>query len=225
MSDNILYGLERSVYTRIARLALEEKGVPYVLHEVEIFGPEGVPPAHLQRHPFGRIPVLASGGFVLYETSAITRYVDEAFAGRLLQPHTPQQRARMNQVIGLLDAYGYRPMVWSVFVQRVRIPLQGGMPDEAEISRGLLDAGKCLQALDDLVALEPYLVGDMLSLADLHAYPMLRYLALAPEGRALLEDQHPRLWGWLEMMAQRPGVLRTRGRFEMGAEVAASSAQ
>jgi hypothetical protein len=50
-----LYGLERSVYTRIARLALEEKGVAYTLHETEIFGPGGVPPtpgaASLRTHP------------------------------------------------------------------------------------------------------------------------------------------------------------------------------
>ena len=41
-----LHGLARSVYTRIVRLALEEKGVAYTLHEVEIFGPDGVPAEH-----------------------------------------------------------------------------------------------------------------------------------------------------------------------------------
>ena len=72
----LLFGLERSVYTRIARLALEEKGVPYLMQEVEIFGPEGVPLDHLQRHPFGRVPVLQHDAFFLYETAAITQYID-----------------------------------------------------------------------------------------------------------------------------------------------------
>ena len=58
MSDPVLYGLSRSVYTRIARLALEEKGVRYTLEEVEIFGADGVPEEYLARQPFGRIPVL-----------------------------------------------------------------------------------------------------------------------------------------------------------------------
>jgi glutathione S-transferase len=62
-----LYGLSRSVYTRTARLALEEKGVGYELCEVEIFGEHGVPPEHYARHPFGRIPVLEHDGFMLFE--------------------------------------------------------------------------------------------------------------------------------------------------------------
>ena len=88
-----LYGLERSVYTRIARLALEEKGVAYTLHETEIFGPGGVPAEHLARHPFGRIPVLEHGDFQLSETASITRYVDEGCRGPALQPGGPPARA------------------------------------------------------------------------------------------------------------------------------------
>jgi glutathione S-transferase len=68
----MLFGLERSVYTRIARLALEEKGVPYSLHEVEIFGASGVPQEHLQRHPFGRTTVL------LHEISPLRDRSDNA---------------------------------------------------------------------------------------------------------------------------------------------------
>lgn len=113
----MLYGLSRSVYTRIARLALEEKGVDYCLEEVEIFGPQGVPNDHLLRHPFGRIPVLKHRDFLLYETAAITRYVDESFPGLPLQPAEVLARARMAQIIGILDSYAYRPMVWGVFVQ------------------------------------------------------------------------------------------------------------
>ena len=48
-----LYGAEYSVYTRIARLVLEECGVSYSLLEVDIFGAEDELPAdYLRRHPF-----------------------------------------------------------------------------------------------------------------------------------------------------------------------------
>jgi len=212
--DNVdLYGLARSVYTRIARLALEEKGVTYTLHETEIFGPGGVPPEHRARHPFGRIPALDHDGFQLYETAAIARYVDEAWPGPALQPRDARQRARMNQVIGLLDAYAYRPLVWDVFVERVGKPLRGQAPDEARIVQGLAASQQALDALAALAPCQSHLLGADLTLADLHAYPMLCFLSLAPEGEALLRRYEP-LWRWLAAMRSRASVERTRTRYE-----------
>jgi glutathione S-transferase len=208
-----LFGLERSVYTRIARLALEEKGVSYSLHEIEIFGPNGVPPEHLRRHPFGRIPSLEHEGFSLYETAAIVRYVDEAFPGPALQPREARARARVNQIIGLLDSYAYRPMVWGVFVERVRVPLSGGKSDEARVAEAAAAANTSLAALTALVDCGTYLVGQQLTLADLHTFPILRYFSLAPEGRQLLAE-YSVLQQWLARMLARPSVQRTRTKYE-----------
>lgn len=216
-APTVLFGLERSVYTRIARLALEEKGAPYSLHEVEIFGPEGVPDSHLSRHPFGRIPVLQHGSFVVYETSAICRYVDEVFRGHTLQPSGVEQRARMNQIIGVLDSYAYRPMVWGVFVQRVSVPLSGGLPDESLIATSLESSCICLGALEALMSDSPFLTGKSVSLADLHAIPMLRYFCLAPEGLAALKH-YARLHHWYQAMLVRPSVVSTTGGYEQGKE-------
>jgi glutathione S-transferase len=211
-SEVQLHGLARSVYTRIARLALEEKGVAYTLHEVEIFGPDGAPAAHLERHPFGRIPALEHGEFQLYETQAITRYVDEAFQGPSLQPADAARRARMNQIIGVLDAYAYRPMVWGVVVPRMR-PQPGEPPNEAKIAEAMAASARALDALDALTSCTPYLLGQDLTLADLHAWPVLSCFAFAPEGAALLA-QHAALQRWLQTMRQRPSVQRTRSVFD-----------
>jgi glutathione S-transferase len=209
-----LYGLERSVYTRIARLALEEKSVSYALHEVEIFGPSGVPPEHLRRHPFGRIPALEHGGFWLYETTAITRYVEEAFAGPQLQPIEPRERARVNQVVSVLDSYAYRPMVWGVFVERVLVPLSGRTPNESTVAESLAAARTCLSALIRIVECQPFLVAPNLTLADLHALPILAYFCLAPEGQQVIAE-YPALERWLAMMNSRPSVQRTRSKYEL----------
>jgi glutathione S-transferase len=208
-----LHGLARSVYTRIARLALEEKGVAYTLHEVEIFGPDGVPAEHLARHPFGRIPAFAHGDFRLYETGAITRYVDEAFAGPALQPADAARRARMNQIISVLDAYAYRPMVWGVVVPRMRRRPGDAAPDEVRIAEALAASARALDALDALIATGPHLLGAELTLADLHAYPVLGCFAFAPEGAALLQ-RHAALQRWWQAMQQRPSVQRTRSLFD-----------
>jgi glutathione S-transferase len=209
-SKTLLFGLERSVYTRIARLVLEEKGVPYLTQEVEIFGPDGVPLDHLQRHPFGRVPVLQHDAFFLYETAAITHYIDEAFDGPALQPPDLRRRARMRQVIGILDSYAYRPMVWGVYVQRLRVPLSGGAPDEAEIARSLEASARCLGALSELLGSVSYFAGEQLSLADLHALPILHYFCLVPEGHAMFQ-QYASLAGWYELMLTRPSVRSTVG--------------
>lgn len=211
-----LYGLPRSVYTRIVRLTLEEKAVSYQLEEVDIFGPGGVPAAHTQRHPFGRIPVLTHEGLSIYETAAICRYVDEAFPGPSLQPPTPPERARMAQVIGLLDSYAYRPMVWGVFVQRVRIPLTGGSTDESLVAKSLKESRLALEALSALVGDSPFLAGAALSLADLHAYPILRYLSLAPEGEAAI-GEHRALASWLARLGTRASAQRTATQYEQRA--------
>jgi glutathione S-transferase len=214
MGDPVLYGLSRSVYTRIARLALEEKGVRYRLEEVEIFGPEGVPDEHLARQPFGRIPAFVHDGFTLYETGAITRYVDEAFAGTRLQPQEPRARARMSQVIGIVDSYAYRPMIWGVFFARVVAPSEGIQPDEKHAAESLAKARTCCRALEAILAGQRYFTGDELTLADLHALPILLYFSMPREGAETL-SAHPRLRAWLDNMTARPSVQRTQGKYEL----------
>ena len=143
MGKPIVYGADYSVYVRIVRLALEEKGIDYGLVPVDVFAAGGIPGWYLEHHPFGRIPAFEHDGFRLFEASAIARYVDEAFAGPALQPTDARTRATMNQIIGMLDAYSYRAMVWDVAVER----LEKEAPDEALIANGLRQAETVLLSL------------------------------------------------------------------------------
>ena len=216
MSAPRVFGASYSVYVRIVRLTLAEKAVPYELQELDIFAPGGPPPDYLvHRHPFGRIPAFEHDGFRLYETAAIARYVDEAFAGPPLQPADPRGRARMTQIISLLDNYAYRPLVWDLFVERMRAPVQGRQPDEARIAAALPAAETCLDALVVLMADGPYLAGPALTLADLHAAPMFIYARLAAEACALLR-RRPALEAWVDRIIGRPSVAATRSPFEPG---------
>ncbi|MBX9942613.1 MAG: glutathione S-transferase family protein [Reyranella sp.] len=203
----VLHGYHFSVYTRIARLVLVEKGVPYERVEVNPFSP-GVPAAYLALHPFGRVPTLVHDGFALYETGAISRYVDRAFAGPSLQPQDPRALARMDQIIGLVDSYGYWPLVRQVFVHGVFRKRTNGEHDPAELARGLVAAAKVLDALEALAAAETFLVGPALSLADLHLGAMIAYFAAAPEGAALLAGR-PRLAAWWRQLRERSSLRDT----------------
>jgi len=116
-----------------ARLSLAEKGVEYDLVPVDVFAKEGPPPGYLDRHPFGRIPAFEHAGFLLYETGAIARYIDEAFEGPKLQPADIGERARCNQLISIADNYAYPNLVWGIYVERVSKPKRGAVADEAKI--------------------------------------------------------------------------------------------
>jgi glutathione S-transferase len=203
----VLHGYRYSVYTRIVRLVLAEKEVPYERVEVDPFAPE-VPAAYLALHPFGRVPALVHDDFVLYETGAIARYLDRAFAGPILQPDEPRALARMDQIIGIVDAYGYWPMVRQVFSHRVFRPAAGRPPDEAEGVRGLDGSAKVLGALEALAAPDAFLAGPAVSLADFHLGAMIAYFTAAPEGAAMLED-YPRLAVWWATLSRRPSFAAT----------------
>ena len=208
MSQVTLYGAAYSAYVRMARLVLEEKGVPYDLVEVDVFAEGGPPAEHFARQPFGKIPAFDHAGFALYETTAITHYIDEAFEGPPLLPADAQGRARANQIVGLLDSQAYRACVWEVYVERVEVPREGGTSDEATIARGLKTAETCLKALEDLMGAGPFFLGADVSLADLHAVPIFHYFRLAPEGAEALE-RHPKLSAWWALMSERPSVAAT----------------
>ena len=202
-----LHGYRYSVYLRIAAMTLVEKDVPWTHVEVDPFA-ETVPESYLALNPFGRVPTLVHDGFVLYETTAITRYIDEAFAGVALQPADARDRARMNQIVAVADSYGYWPLVRQVFSHRVFRPAQGEAGDEAVIAEGLRKSKTVLAALERLAAGGRFLVGSSLSLADLHLGAMVDYFTAADEGRAELV-RHPGLSQWWAAFSQRPSLLRT----------------
>lgn len=203
-----LYGADYSVYVRIARLALIEKGVDHELVPVDVFSSAGIPAWYRDLHPFGRIPAFQHDGLRLFETAAIARYVDEAFPGPALQPELPDARAAMNQIIGLLDAYAYRAMVWDVYVERMSKPRAGNASDENRIAAALPVARTCLETLARLKAPGPWLLGGQLTLADLHAAPIFAYFIKAPEGSAML-GANSTMHDWWREISVRPSFAAT----------------
>jgi glutathione S-transferase len=67
----------------------------------------------------------------------------------------------------------------------------------------------CLSALAALMGEAPWLAGAEITLADLHAAPIVSVFRVAPEGANLL-GQETRLRGWWERASARPSFLRTK---------------
>jgi glutathione S-transferase len=194
----LLHGYRYSVYNRIARLALLLKKVVHRTIEVDPFAE--LSEAYLKLHPFGRVPALTHGAFDLFETSAITRYVDRSFEGRALQPEGAAALARMDQVMAVVDAYAYWPMVRQVSSHAFFRPFLGEPSSRAEIDKGLEASRKVLSFLDRVAGEGLILAGRDITLADCHLAPMMDYFVRAEEGKAALSP-HRALRRWWDRVS------------------------
>ncbi len=208
MAHPIVYGPAGSTYVWSARLALAEKGVTHELVDVP-FGSRHEQP-HLSRQPFAKVPAFEHDGFALYETQAIVRYVDERFAGAPLQPEDVHQWSRMNQLIGIVDAYAWPSIAAAILFNRVLAPrFLGREPDEAAIAAALPCARLCLAEIDRLMAENQFLAAGFITLADLMAVPLLYLFSNIPDGKAPFAE-HPKLMGWIRRMEARQSFQVTK---------------
>jgi glutathione S-transferase len=212
MTEPVLYGHPWSIYTRSARLALEEKDAVYRL---DVLGPGAMKSAeHLARHPFGKIPFLEHDGLWLYETLAILDYVEAAFDGPRLRPAGAREVGRMSQALQVV--HNYAVPAWGGGIVRHRIigpKVRGIAPDEAAIAAGLPQAVACAKVIEDLLGPTPYLAGEAISLADLMLAPIYDSVSRTPEARAVLTP-FPGLAAWWARMAERPSVQATAPDFD-----------
>lgn len=203
MSHIRLHGFPRSTYVNVVRLVLEHKGLAYEFHDLEN---EMGRPTHLALHPFNRVPVLEHGDFRLYETAAIIVYLDDAFPASRLTPEQPQSRGRMNQWISALNAYYYPYIVYHLGHERLVFPALGIPADEKVAAAALPRINTALDVMETTLADgRPFLVGDMLTLADYALTPTMTSLDRSPEGQDLLQ-RRPHILAWRRRMDVTPAV-------------------
>ncbi len=196
MPELILHGAPRSNLVRTALITLAEKGVEFTHDPARPQTPE-----QLARHPWGKLPALTHGDVCLYETVAVTRYIDEAFDGPALQPEGPAGRARMSQWISVYSAYFDPPVMRQVVIQRLlRDP-----SDEDMIAAGIPESERSLGVIDAALGQSAYFAGDNLSLADCFYVPVVDYLTMTAEGETMLAKTG-NVMAWLERMRARDGV-------------------
>jgi glutathione S-transferase len=203
MADVTIYGFAFSTYVRTARMACAEKGITHDLEPIE----PGAP-SHLKLHPFGKMPAFKHGDFLLYETSAIGAYVDEAFDGPALQPADVKERARMRQWLSVTSDYCYQSIIRGLVIPRFVHPTRGIPVDENAIKAALPKIEGHVGILDGALEGREYLVGQALTLADLMLFPIVFYLSQTPEGGPML-SKAGNLKAWYERMNARPSAAAT----------------
>ena len=199
MSDITLWGFDGSTYVRTVKMLLAEKGVTQI-KQIPLNVLKGEPKAaeHLQRHPFGKVPVLDHDGMRLLETTAITRYLNDVLPGKSLIPQAAKDRARMDMVIGIIDSYGYGALVGGVAAYHLFPDFVGGKND-AMRQAGMATGRKVIEFVMKTKGSAPYIAG-ALSLADLYLAPILFYVSLTPDKDALFDVEGFADW-WTRIQA------------------------
>ena len=198
-----IYGLPHSTYTRTVLMTCLEKAVPFELDETGLTPIANLKKrSHRARHPFGMIPAIRDREFLLYETSAICRYIDETRDGPSLTPSGSSERALMEQWISVTNAY-----VDGDFIRRCVLHYafprgENGEPDQAVIDSAVPGIRRSLQVLNEAYGKEGFLVAGALTLADLFLAPILFYLERTPIGPGLL-DGAPNVRRGLRVLAER----------------------
>jgi glutathione S-transferase len=206
MTEFVIHGIPGSPYVRAPLLALEEKGLPWRLAPVPMGGNRA--PEYRPIHPFQKIPTLDHGDFRLYETRAILNYLDRIAPDPALTPTDPRQAARMDQLIGITDAYLAGRVSGPLTFPRM-VAASFGMPvDEDAVAAAVAPAAEVVDEVARLLADQPFMAGEALSLADLMLAPHLAFLPHFAEGAAILAP-HANLAAWIARMDARPSMAAT----------------
>lgn len=210
MTNIVVHGISFSPYVRSVSMVLEIKGLSYRHQPIDLRPvPGGLgSDEHRALHPFGRVPILDDGGFRIYETQAILRYLDARYPETPLQPTDPRALGRMSQAMGVLDCYMFTQSIRPIGAERVVRPMLMGLaPDEAIVAGALPATQTCVTALDRILGDDEFLAGEALSLADLLLAPQFHLLTPAPEFCAMIAGT--RLSPWLERMLAHPSMVAT----------------
>ena len=125
-----LYGASQSPFVRKARIALEEKGIPY---EIEYLVPVPKTPELLALHPMGKIPILRDGDLVVPDSSVICAYLEKKHPS---PPFYPADAAEFAKAL-FLEEYADTRMnevMGGIFFERfVKVHVFRQAPDEARV--------------------------------------------------------------------------------------------
>lgn len=192
MNTLTVFGFRASTYVRTVLMTCEEKQLEYTVEPLE-FGAK----SHLARHPFAKMPVLQHGDIALFETLAITHYIDGLQEAPALIPAEAVVRSRMLQWISAANDYGYMRFVAAVLNEEV---------DAAAAVNNMLPV---MASLDNVLATQTFLANDALSLADLFFYPMLSFAQSQQTAFGELLTEFAPLQRWFDGMTERSSAQRT----------------
>ncbi len=184
-------------------IMLEECGLPYNVHAINIGAGDQFKPEFLKISPNNKMPAIVDsegpGGkpFSLFESGAILVYLAEK-TGKLI-PHNIAERYKMLQWL-MFQMGGVGPMLGQNHHFRIYAPEK----IQYAIDRYTKEANRLYNVIDKQLAQSKYLAGDEYTIADIATFPWLR----SYERQGVNIEDYPHLKKWFDEIAARPAVQR-----------------
>ncbi|MFA3792691.1 glutathione S-transferase family protein [Aliiglaciecola sp. SL4] len=181
-----LYGFAVSNYFNMVKMLTALKGIEC---EDVITYPNQTP-EYLAIAPTGKVPALQTDDGVLVETNVILEYLDENYPGIALYPKDSYQKARVKELVKMIELYIELPS------RRCHAEAFWGVPGEEitkkEVKRALLNG---MQAISRTASFSPYIAGEQITAADIF---FLYSADLASKVAAKLFD--------IDLLSEAPGA-------------------
>jgi len=184
-------------------IMLEECGMPYRVHAVDIGAGDQFKPEFLAISPNNKIPAIVDpdgpdgAPISLFESGAILLYL-AAKSGRLLPQSTRGKYEALQWLMFQIGGVG--PMLGQA--HHFRIYAQEKIP--YAIERYTNEARRLYGVMNRQIARRRYIAGDEYSIADIAIFPWLR----SWKNQGIDWDEFPHLKGWFDEIAARPAVMR-----------------
>ena len=176
-------------------IALEEMGLEYRVHPLDLMALEQKQPEFVAINPNGRIPAIVDGDnddFAVFESGAILLYLAEK-TGKFL-PKDPKERSKVIQWL-MFQMGGVGPMMGQANVFYRYFPEK--IP--AAIERYQKEGRRLFEVMDSQLAKTRYLTEEY-SIADMATWPWVRI----HEWSGISIEGLPNLKRWLDELAERP---------------------
>ncbi|MET0364631.1 MAG: glutathione S-transferase family protein [Sphingobium sp.] len=197
----IIHGARPSPFVRKVIVFAAEKGIAV---EVQTAGFGRGAEGYLKGSPFGKIPVLEDGDFLLSDSTAIITYMDALHPEPNLIPTEPRARARTiwYEEFGdtVVQAAGQKIFFNRAVARRLKREPDLAAADRAEAE----EMPKIYDYLEDVLPQSSWLIEDRFTLADLAAASPIIDVGYVSDG--LTADRWPRVAAWVERVKARPSV-------------------
>lgn len=184
-------------------IMLEECGLPYRAHPVNIGAGDQFKPEFLTISPNNKIPALVDSEgpdgrpISLFESGAILLYL-AAKTGKFL-PKTDRQKFEVLQWL-MFQMGGVGPMLGQAHHFRIYAPEK----IDYAVNRYTNEAKRLYGVMDKQLAQHRYIAGDEYSIADIAIFPWLR----SWKNQGIDWADYPHLKKWFDAIADRPAVVR-----------------